>query len=81
MMTSSAMICETESLLSEHNFEESELDLEFGVRNQEGDISNPSFSTDVSDEEGKLYINNVLYLYYCILTFFDTDGIENETQT
>ena len=37
---------------SEHQFAESELDIEFGVVNQEGDASLPSFSTDVSDEEG-----------------------------
>jgi hypothetical protein len=39
---------------SEHQFAESELDIEFGVVNQEGDASLPSFSTDVSDEEGAL---------------------------
>ena len=48
-MTSSPMVRLGES---EHQFAESELDIEFGVVNQEGDASLPSFSTDVSDEEG-----------------------------
>lgn len=52
MMTSAAMICETESMLNDQDFVGLELESEFGVTNQEGDNSNPSFSTDVSDEEG-----------------------------
>ena len=43
---------------SEHQFAESELDIEFGVVNHEGDASLPSFSTDVSDEEGALEMSH-----------------------
>ena len=39
-------------MLNDHDFVGLELESEFGVTNQEGDNSNPSFSTDVSDEEG-----------------------------
>ena len=46
------MICETESMLNDQDFVGLELESDFGVTNQEGDNSNPSFSTDVSDEEG-----------------------------
>lgn len=52
MMSESAVLCESDKMLNENHYTGTVLDLEFGSGNLEGDVSNPSFSTDVSDEEG-----------------------------
>ena len=36
------------------NFPDSEMESEFGLKHKDGDETNPSFSTDVSDEEGTI---------------------------
>lgn len=55
MMNESAVLCESEKMLNDNQYAEAVLELEFGSGNLEGDVSNPSFSTDVSDEEGTVF--------------------------
>jgi hypothetical protein len=55
MMGESAVLCESGKMLGDNHYAGAVLELEFGSGNLEGDVSNPSFSTDVSDEEGTVY--------------------------
>lgn len=55
MMSEPAVLCESDKQINENRYAGAVRDLEFGSDNLEGDVSNPSFSTDVSDEEGTVY--------------------------
>jgi hypothetical protein len=60
MISESAVLCDSDKMLSDSHYAGAVLDLEFGSGNLEGDVSNPSFSTDVSDEEGIVQLRQKL---------------------